>query len=241
VSYTAYGGALPNDIYGGFVYGLTTQTFANTPQGRILVLGVPKAISSYGGPVYGADLRWATPLKGLLAGTSFENLDTSVTGTFPSSHNAPYYNNNLTDVDYAFYTQYILGNAQFDGEYRKEARNTVADSNTGAPAPIVYRDSRQGYVSMTYRISKWLQVGAYHSRFVLNWNQNHGDPRNHLFDQALTARVDLRRYLDFKVEGHFMDGAMVSNGLDRGFYLEQNPNGLKPNMKMLVIRLEYHL
>ena len=64
---------------------------------------------------------------------------------------------------------------------------------------------------------------------------------NHVFDQAVTARIDLGRYVDFKAEGHFIDGSMINSALDRGFYAAANPSGLKPKMNMLVLRLGFHI
>jgi hypothetical protein len=244
LNYTVYGGRIPSDMQGGFVYGITTQAMANTPQGRQLVPAVgtsgAKKVDSYSGPVYGADLRWNTPLKGLLAGASIADFGINLTGSIPASNNHPYFNNTLTDRVYAFYTQYSIGNLSLTGEYRKENRNNNYN-NASDVVGITLRNSRQGYVSAAYRFSKWLELGTYHSRFILNWDQNHGDPRNHIFDQAVTARLDLNRFMDVKVEGHFMDGAMVTNGLNRGFYLASNPIGLKPQMAMMVVRLGFHL
>jgi hypothetical protein len=57
----------------------------------------------------------------------------------------------------------------------------------------------------------------------------------------VAARFDWNRYMDFKIEGHFIDGAMINSALDRGFYAAANPDGLKPKMNMLVVRLGYHL
>ncbi len=73
----------------------------------------------------------------------------------------------------------------------------------GAPTD---RDMRMGYVAAAYRLTKMLEVGSYHSRFINKWGAIHSDPLNHIFDTAITVRVDLRSYLDLKVEGHFMDG-----------------------------------
>jgi hypothetical protein len=102
-------------------------------------------------------------------------------------------------------------------------------------------NARSGYVSAAYRFNKRIEVGTYHSRFVANWSLNHGNPMNHVFDQAFTARWDVNKFLDFKIEGHFIDGAMINSVLDRGFYAPANPNGLAPTMRMLVVRLGYHL
>ena len=144
------------------------------------------------------------------------------------------------DPTTAFYTEYTLGNLRVAGEYRREAKQGTFNAPTGA---LVLGDenARSGYVSAAYRFSKWLELGTYHSRYVANWVLNHGDPKNHIFDQTVTARIDLRTYLDFKLEGHFIDGAMINSALDRGFYAAANPSGLKPKMNMLVIRLGFHL
>lgn len=102
------------------------------------------------------------------------------------------------------------------------------------------RDSRLGYVSVSYRISKWIQFGTYHSRYYVDWGTAHSLPANHIFDQALTARVDMNRYCDFKIEGHFIDGYGASSA-SRGFYSVDNPAGREPNTKLLVLRLGFHL
>jgi len=52
---------------------------------------------------------------------------------------------------------------------------------------------------------------------------------------VVTARVDLAKFWDLKIEGHFMDGYGNPQSL-RGFYLQDNPDGLKPKTNMLVIR-----
>jgi len=78
-------------------------------------------------------------------------------------------------------------------------------------------------------------VGAYHSRFVSDTNKDWSALSNHIYDQTVTARVDINRYWNFKVEGHFIDGYGSINSA-RGFYLAQNPNGFQPKTSMLVLR-----
>jgi hypothetical protein len=65
--------------------------------------------------------------------------------------------------------------------------------------------------------------------------------RNHIFDQAVTARFDLKSYLDLKIEGHFLDGAVSSNITNRGFYAADNPQGIAPTTRLLILRLGFHL
>ena len=47
--------------------------------------------------------------------------------------------------------------------------------------------------------------------------------------------------LERKIEGHFMDGAMIDSLYDRGFYAAANPAGITPKTNMLVVRLGFHI
>lgn len=235
LAYTAYGGNRGSDPESGFVYGLETSSLVN---GNYIV-SIGKKIDSYGGPVYGADLRWTPPLKGLLVGASYMKLDVTTHGYYLSNH-LPYTQYTTTDKTIATYVQYTNGNFTFAGEYRKEPRNSLFNTASGAPSSSA-KNARQGYVSAAYRVSKRLELGAYHSRIVRDWLANHGDPKNHIFDQVITARMDLTSYLDFKVEEHFIDGADIDSVMSRGFFAASNPGGIKPQMKMFVMRLGFHL
>jgi len=53
------------------------------------------------------------------------------------------------------------------------------------------------------------------------------------------VRLDLNGYLNLKVEGHFMNGYGAADSI-RGFYLQENPRGLKPKTNMPVIRSGYN-
>jgi hypothetical protein len=240
LGYTVYGGQRPSDMQGGFVYGLETSSMVTTASGPVYLVAVGKKIDSYGGPVFGADLRWTTPWKGLMAGASYMKLDTTTRGSYLSNQ-VPYVNHTRNNQIVAFYAQQTIGKLTLNAEYRKENRDTVYNSANGQMAAPSIRNSRQGYVTAAYRLTKWLELGTYHSRFVLNWHLNHGDPRNHVFEQAATARFDLTDYFDLKVEGHWIDGAMINSGLNRGFYAAPNPNGLAPEMRLFVVRLGFHM
>jgi len=245
LNYTVHGGQRPNDPYGGWVYAMDTSTKqGQDPNGVNLVVPVTAAtarhIDSYNGPSYGADLRWDTPLKGLLAGSSYLVQDPTAIGYYIQSK-VPYHNWTDKDNTAAFYTEYTLRGFRFDGEYRREIDDTTSTSSTGALQTPTDKDMRSGYVAASYRVSKLLEFGSYYSRFYYNYRVIHSDPLNHEFDQAITARLDLRSYLDLKIEGHFMNGIMPSATVSRGFYVAPNPQGLKPDTHLLVIRLGYHL
>jgi hypothetical protein len=238
-SYTVWGGKRMNDSEGGYLYGLSTSSRVTNPDGSFrYVTSSTKNITSYDGPVFGTDLRWNTPLKGLLAGFSYMNQDITAKGVYIKPTTIPYQLATLKNPLYAFYTEYTFNNLKLACEYRREVKISVFNAPTGSLIPG-NENARSGYISAAYRFSKWLEIGAYHSRYIANWSTNHDDPMNHIYDQVVTARLDFPKSLDFKVEGHFIDGAMINSALDRGFYAAPNPSGLKPKMNMLAMRLGY--
>ena len=96
-------------------------------------------------------------------------------------------------------------------------------------------DQRGWYIAAAYRVCKRLDLGTYHSRFYPDWQGDHGAPSGHIVEQTVTARIDLARFWDLKIEGHFIDGFGSPNSF-RGFYPANNPAGLQPKTNLLVIR-----
>ena len=95
---------------------------------------------------------------------------------------------------------------------------------------------------------KRLAVGSYYSRYSITSvvggalaaagfpNQTDTSlPANHIFDKVVTLRVDVNRFWDMKVEGHFMDG-YGSNTYPDGFYPQVNPHGFKADTNALVLK-----
>jgi hypothetical protein len=54
-------------------------------------------------------------------------------------------------------------------------------------------------------------------------------------NKVITGRINLNRFWNVKVEGHFMSGYGESTYPD-GFYPQVNPQGFKPNTNALVIK-----
>jgi hypothetical protein len=240
ISYTGWAGRIPNDSQGGFLYGFSTSSRVATPDGGYkFTTGVSKILTSYGGWSWGGDLRWCTPLKGLTAGVSGMRQHMEASGKYVAN-NLPYHLTVKRNFMAAYYLEYAIGNLRLAGEYRRQPKLGLYNSAAGAPL-TADQDARGGYISAAYRISKWLELGTYHARFVRDWRAYHDDPQSHIFDQAVTARFDLTRFLDWKVEGHFMDGAMIDSLYDRGFYAAANPAGITPKTNMLVMRLGFHM
>ncbi|HEY3459128.1 MAG TPA: hypothetical protein VGK64_31375 [Bryobacteraceae bacterium] len=207
LSYTAYAGFQPTDHYGGWVYGFKEY-------------GIN--LTKLNGRLEGGDLRWRTPVPGLLAGVSYLNQDLHATLTFgPKSYNV----SSTHDATSQFYVQYVYNRLKLDGEYR---RNLLSLSQ-------ILLDSRSFYGAASYRISKRFELGTYYSRFYLDWQAGASGPGSHIFEKTATARIDLASHWDIKIEGHFMHGYAQSDAF-RGFYPRDNPLGLVPTTNLLVIR-----
>jgi hypothetical protein len=132
------------------------------------------------------------------------------------------------------------GKLRLDSEYRRYWR----DQDIFSGQFWVTTDVRSWYVAGSYGINKWLEVGSYYSYFTNNWNcdvpgqipaPSASSPDRHVYDKAVTARINLKNYWYAKVEGHFMDGYAGFMYPD-GFYPQVNPQGLKPNTNGVVVR-----
>ena len=212
--YTAFAGRRPEDPEGGYAYGLST--FNN--------------YDSYAGNQQGGDLRWSTPLEGFVVGASFLNQQIVGTGT-RVSNGAPHREESKKDQTSQFYAQYARKGFRADAETRRYIRQqSLVFLNR-----MINSDTHGWYVSAAQRVNQHLEVGGYVSRYVHNSRLDHSLPNNHIFDNVLTARVDITGYLLVKVEGHFMDGYGAQDSI-RGFYSQNNRSGLKPKTNMLVVR-----
>jgi hypothetical protein len=207
LSYTAYTGFQPTDRYGGWIYGFKEY-------------GIN--LSRLNGRLEGGDLRWKTPVQGLLAGASYLDQDLHIQATIQSFS---YTASSTHDETSQFYVQYIRDKLTLDGEYRRNLLDLAQFS----------LNSRSAYGSASYRISKRLELGAYYSRFYLDLRANSNGPSSHIFERVASARLDLTSHWDVKLEGHFMHGYAASDAF-RGFYPVDNPQGLKPATNLLVIR-----
>ena len=245
-SYTAYGGDLRESIYGGYPY-------------LLQIHGI--YINDSGGPTWGGDLRWATPVKGLLAGASYEKnmvvnnglLNPSVALGGPDIF-VPYKEWGNKEFIEQYYGEYTAGNLRLDGEYRRFWRD-YAIFNGLFEATI---NPNSWYGSAAYRVSKHVELGGYYSHFQVNWivtapNQveapDVSSPDRHLYDKVVTARFDIKNWWYAKVEGHFMDGYAGFMYPD-GFYPQVNEapgacpgnlcSSIQPNTNALVVKTGFN-
>ncbi|MFZ1009297.1 MAG: hypothetical protein WAN65_20820, partial [Candidatus Sulfotelmatobacter sp.] len=205
LSYTAYAGHRSDSAYSGYPY---------------LLSGFGTIFSSFGGLQYGGDLRWNTPVKGLLIGASRLDQDTTGKGTSANlldraGSRLPYSEWSKADWTNQFYGQFIHGKLRLESEYRRYLRNQILFGGTSTNL----NDVRGWYASGSYRIVKRLELGSYYSRYsIISFftgvlaavgipNQTDTSlPQNHVYDKVITGRVDLNKFWNVKVEGHFMDG-----------------------------------
>jgi len=200
--------SLPTD--GGYVKQLadTGFVFTTAPSGK----------------TYGGDVRWETPLRGLMVGSSADVQ--ALDGSSPEAtlHISPF-------ILGAQYAQFTRGKFYFAGEYdRAPASGILTVGPAVIPLPL---DGRAWYGMGSYRLSKKLQLGSYYSHYV-NKALDTRLPANYSKDWVASGRYDFNSYFYGKLEGHFLRGT----GL--GDYTSTNPNGLKPNSNMLVAKIGFN-
>ena len=230
LSYTAFAGSIPYDKRGGYQYGI--QALGGN------VTGDPE------GKMVGTDLRWNSPVSALILGSSLVYNHRSLILTQGASPVRFLYSTKRDRV-MAFYAQYTVGRFHADAEYRSQKRRAEISTDT-ASHQVVARpgsDEPASFVSGSYRLSKWMEVGSYYSHYRVTLTNPvvpvTGPGRDHIFDKVVTLRLDLTRFWTFKAEGHFMDG-VGSPAQAHGFYPQDNPQGLLPTTKMLALRTSWY-
>jgi hypothetical protein len=237
LAYTVYVGHRSDSIYSGYPY-LLSQFGTH--------------FTSFGGLQYGGDLRWNTPLKGLLIGASRLDQDTTGKGTSVSPLNPAggrifYSEASKADWTNQFYGEYRAGRLRVDSEYRRYWRAQAVFSGAATNST----DVRGWYVSGAYRIIKAVEIGSYYSRYTITSvfdgvlaaagfpeQTDTSLPANHIYDKVITGRIDLNKFWNVKLEGHFMNGYGSSTYPD-GFYPQVNARGFKPNTNALVVRTSF--
>ena len=224
LSYTAYAGLRENDKWGGLYYG---DASAQTP------------VQSFSGRTEGMDLRWHTPVEGLMVGGSFANNTQDLVLALTTYYNLPISAISHPDHRTSGYADYVRGKFHFNTEFR---RANQLDSLTleGASDGIYNLQNKAWFGTVAYRLTKRLEIGAYNSRFYVGSPSTPtNSASNHIFDQTITARFDVTKWMNVKVEEHFINGYADTYSA-HGFYAADNPNGLKPDTNMFVIRAGFY-
>jgi hypothetical protein len=224
LNYTAYAGTRTFDPREGYYYFSLANGFN---------------IESISGRTEGWDLKWTTPVKGLMLGSSWANLTGSRAGQWVSGPfaGAPYTIDTVPNRVWAGYGDYNRGRWEFTSEYRSTLDELAIGSPLFGTAAFMYNQStEEWYATAAYRINPKLQVGVYHSNVHIDNPSNPlNTASNHITDEVGTARYDLNSHWEVKAEGHFMDGYGDIYSA-QGFYSQWNADGLKPKTDMLVLR-----
>jgi hypothetical protein len=223
LSYTGYLGVRENDPYGGLYYG---DAAAGSP------------IQSFSGKTWGGDVRWRTPVQGLMIGGSWSDQTMDLRVLVVSYGGAPLIDHNTPQHLTAGYVDYLRGKWHFSSEFR---RNYNPETYIVLGATGQTDQSTTGWFgTAAFRVTKWLEVGTYNSRFYVDAPQNPSNTAsNHIFDQTVTARFDITSWWNLKIEEHFMNGYGDTYS-SHGFYSADNPAGLKPTTDMFVIRTAFY-
>jgi hypothetical protein len=222
VSYTAYGGHRDDGDYSAYPYFLQARGTMH---------------STYRGSQVGGDVRWNTPVEGLVVGVSRLNEKLHGEGVrlgLPNREKSA-----RPDTTTQYFTQYAIGNLRADAEYKHFYRDhLIRNFNSEDVA-----DVNAWYIAGSYRVIKQLELGTYYSHYTITSTflglRDTSLPSGHDYDKAVTANLDLFRFLNVKLEGHFMDGYGFGP-YPNGFYPQLNPSGFAAKTKALVLKTGFN-
>jgi hypothetical protein len=183
----------------------------------------------------GFSLVWHTPLDGFRTGITMTSYATDLIGELPpfllSLGLPPTTTVGIDAKTWVYSTEYSVGSWVFTGEYGW-VTGTVEN-------PFFYQDlkNERYYGQATYRINDYFEVGSYYSVDHDNKDDRKGetyDPPHSAYQKDLAAcvRIDLLRYLIFKVEYHNVDGAL-------SVLRTANLDGREQNWQYLVTKVTF--
>jgi hypothetical protein len=221
LSYRGFAGYRSLDLNGGYAKELEPD--------------VGSAFSTGGGNVFGGDLRWQTPLRGVLVGVSA--ITGNLNGTAPTgSFHIPYATLPV------YFAQFEKGKFMAATEFRRTNGEFNLHLNNvdpfPYPAPVIpfntqsVYDDRAWYVMSTYRITGKLQGGAYYSHYRTPIGSG-SLPANYSNDSVICGRYDINAYFYAKLEGHFIRGTALN------YYVDTNPLGERNATNMLAAKVGF--
>ncbi|MGA8870307.1 MAG: hypothetical protein WB460_04170 [Candidatus Acidiferrales bacterium] len=197
LSYRAYAGYRTLDLESGYVKEINLGM-----PGFEQDFGLSNALitTAPGGTVFGGDLRWQTPLKGLLIGSSAFVEDMQATAGAVSINAA----RNVVTQQYAKFERGKFFGA-FEIKRMPVGLSYTANTPEG-PIPVANPvDWRSWYVMTSYRVTKKLQVGTYYSHMVdAGGGENTSVSPHYSKDWTISGRYDFNSYFYAKLEEHFL-------------------------------------
>jgi len=222
VSYTAYVGHRDDATHSAYPYFLLARGTVD---------------STYRGSQVGGDVRWNTPVQGLIVGVS--GLGERLHGEgvrlgLPNREKSA-----RPDTTFQYFGQYNAGNLHLDTEYKHFNRDHLIRNFASEDVADVHA----WYVAGSYRVMKQLELGTYYSHYTITSTflglKDTSLPSGHDYDKAATASLDITRFLNVKLEGHFMDGYGFGP-YPNGFYPQVNASGFAAKTKALVLKTGFN-
>jgi hypothetical protein len=224
--YRGYAGYRTLDLTQGYVKGIDLVLAPLEPK-----LGLPVTLITAPptGTVYGGDVRWQTPLKGLLIGSSVMVTNAQGSAGAISFHVAP-------DAFTQQYIKFERGKFFAAGEVKRwpvafSFTATTAKGPVTIPNPF---DWRAWYPMVGYRVTEKFQLGTYYSHFVnAAGGRDTSLSANYSKDWTISSRYDFNSYFYAKLEEHFV------HGINRGYYADTNLGVIQPRSNILAAKIGF--
>ncbi|MFZ0772209.1 MAG: hypothetical protein WCA49_24970 [Candidatus Sulfotelmatobacter sp.] len=193
--------------------------------------GLPQALitSEPYGSVFGGDIRWQTPLKGLLVGSSV--LEQNLQGGAGSvTFHIPRF---ATTQQYAKFERGKFLAAFEVKRFPIDFLTTIPTAKGPVVVPTLL-DQRSWYPMVGYRVTEKLQLGTYYSHFVdAGGGANTSLTSRYSKDWTVSGRYDFNSYFYAKLEEHFV------HGVDRDYYADTNLGVIQPRSNILAAKIGF--
>jgi hypothetical protein len=184
-------GALEYRLFGGTIF-LDAESLTPPASPFAIDIEVPY--------VAGGRLLWETPLVGLRAGGSVQAVRLDTTAFIPGM--APISIVSKT-ILWVASLEYAVAQWLLTAEYSRWSAEQRSDN--AMLSPPIEQDTERMYAMASYRVSHWLQLGAYYALLFPDIAEREGKV-NQQHDLAATVRFDLGTHWLVKLEGHYMSG-----------------------------------
>ncbi len=204
-------------------------------------------------PFVAGELRWHTPLDGLLLNATMHTVKTdaygAATAAFPPPPVPPLVSegdallSKLRDGQHiALSAEYTYGDLVLAGEYLMSEQDVSLHAVGSSTQLFDSAVEAEGYyMGASYRLSDWFELGGYYSIQYPNKNDRAGsgqvamgrpDYSAWLKDAALSARFDINDSWVFKLETHCFDGVASLMDVD-------NSDGYERHWTLLLAKLSF--
>ncbi|MCP4348534.1 MAG: porin [Desulfobacterales bacterium] len=191
--------------------------------------------------VYVASLRWDTFIKGLQVGGSLSKakMDIGLKAIDPLISLFPAMTMEIEDFSVeTLSVEYTWDNLILSSEYALISIENREMNNSVITLPETEIDSEGYYVSVSYRFTGWLELGAYYSEYYPDKDDKDGEyavPDHSAWskDFALSVRFDINKHWTFKLEGHSIDGTGM-------LFSSDNPDGTDKSWFLFAAKTTFH-